>query len=166
MEKVADHLGLDGEARKRMTFEQYNDAAGGLSLHWSARRVQPAFGSWDNAKMALLAIRLPRNRHDRMRRTKAAKRDHRCEEALRGVKIWLAGDPDRTSAEAYESLRTAFNDAAGPGQRLLVTAQTVKARLRAKSWADLLGAAEGRATVAEPPAQPTGLWDEELVPAG
>lgn len=129
LEQVAEHLELDREGQRTLTGDQYNQTAIDLGIDVADHHLIEAFGSWRNAKVALIGERLPIKERSRQQVVREQRRRQRFEDQLSGVHAWLATDPEGLTRFDYEGFRIRENATRAPGLRKLVSCQTIVKRL-------------------------------------
>jgi len=154
---------------KAPTAKQFDEAAITSGSEWRSGQVIRAFGSWRNAKRALLGGSVRESPAQARARARRVGRTRSHEEPIEAVRLWLATEPEAFRLVDYAAFVAEANKkrAKTSPSKPLPSWQAVEGSLRL-GWEAILGVARGEKTLEE--AQQSqrsqlleGLTDKSLV---
>lgn len=118
--RVADHLRAEGglSHAQAPTARQFDQTTQAIGLEMRSSRVVRAFGSWRNAKAALLGEHVLETPAQRRLRRHASTRARTHEDHITALRLWLATKPPALRRADYDAFAHAENQAQQHGSPL------------------------------------------------
>lgn len=137
--RVAEHLGLNGDAP---TAEQFDQVAGKLKLGWTSGKVIRAWARWRFACDALRGGRTRPTATQQSLRHRSIGIKRNREDYLTAVRLWLVTNPPLVRAADYDAWAQEYNDALEDGELPVLKTAAIRLAL-ALSWKDIVRVGRG-----------------------